>query len=148
MQKEFCRNAVQKHQSKIGQEGIIRENDSEKLATTLWQSKTIGRLHNNIFEAEAYAARLTSEECVYWKTIVVEVGLRYRFERFTVLTEGKSVKVTVDAPKFNKDVKLPRINIAMVRSLIQFEGTKFHFVSTQTMIADCLTKAISGKDLL
>ena len=51
-------------------------------------------------------------------------------------------------PKFNEDVKLLRRDIAMVRSLIQLEGIKFHFVPTQLMIADCLTKAMRGKDLL
>ena len=127
--------------------GIVQEKDSEKIATIHWQSKTIERLDNNTFEAEAYAARLTSEECNWWKAIVVEVCLRYRFEKFTVLTDSKSVKVTVDAPKFNKDVKLSRRDFAMVRSLIQFEGIRFHFVPTQMMIADCLTKAMSGKDL-
>ena len=107
----------------------------------------IGRLHINIFKAEASAARLTSDECIYWKRIVIEVGIRYRFERFTVLTDSKLVKVTVDAPKFNKDVKLPRRDIAMVRSLIQIEGIKFHFEPTQMMVADSLTKAMSEKKL-
>ena len=79
---------------------------------------------------------------------MVEVCLRYRFEKFTVLTDSKLVKVTVDAPKFNKVVKLPRRDIAMVRSFIHFEGIRFHFVPTQLMIADWLTKAMSGKDLL
>ena len=79
---------------------------------------------------------------------MVEVGLRYRIDKFIVLTDSKSVNVTVDAPKFNKDVKLPSRDIAMVRSLIQFEGIKFEFVPTQMIIADCLTKAMSGKNLL
>ena len=38
---------------------------------------------------------------------MVDVSLRYRFERFTVLSDSNSLKVIVDAPKFNKDVKLP-----------------------------------------
>ena len=110
--------------------------------------KLIGRLHNNLFAAEAYAARPTSDECIYWKTIVVELGLRYRFERFTVLTDSKSINFTVDAPKLNKEVNLPQKEIAMVHSKIQFEGIKFPFVPTQMMIADCLTMAMSGRDLL
>ena len=44
-----------------------------------------------------------------------------------------SVKVTVDVPKFYKDVKMPRRDIAMVRSLIQFEGKK---VSLRTLPDD------------
>ena len=148
LQMEFYREASQKHRSTMGQVGIIREKDTEKVATIHWQSKRIGRFHNNIFEAEAYATRLTSKECVYWKTIVVEVGLRYRFDMFFVLIDSKSLKATVDAPKVNKDVKLPRRDIAMVRSFKQFDGINFHFVRTQVMIADCLTKAMSKKDLL
>ena len=77
LQMKFYGDARQKHRSTMGQVAIIREKNTEKVATIHWQSKTIGRIHNNIFEAEAYAARLTKEECVYWKTIVVEVGLRY-----------------------------------------------------------------------
>ena len=60
----------------------------------------------------------------------------------------QSVKVTVGATKFNKEIKLPRRDFAMVPSLIQFEVNKFHFVPTQMMIADCLTKAFSAKELL
>ena len=100
----------------------------QKVATIHWQSKTLGKFSNNIFEAQAYATGFTSQECINWKTIALEVGLRYRFERIILFTDSKSVKVTVDAPKFNTD--------------------KFHFVPTQMMIADCLTKAMSGKDLL
>ena len=122
LQMEFYGDASQKHLSTFGQVGIIREKDTEKVATIPWHPKTIGKLHNIIFEAEAYAKRLTSEECLFWKTIVVEVGPPYRLEKFTVLTDSKSIKVTVDAPKFNKDIKLPRKDIAMVRSFIQFEG--------------------------
>ena len=132
----------------MGQVGIIREKETEKVSIIHWQSKTIGGFHYNIFEAEAYAASLTNEECVYWKTIRVEVGLRYRIDKFTALTDSKSVNVTVDAPKFNKYVMLPSRNIAVVRSLIQFEGIEFQFVPRQMIIADCLTKAMSGKDLL
>ena len=48
---EFYGDANQKHRSTMGQVGIIREKDSEKVPTIHWQSKTIGRLHKNIFEA-------------------------------------------------------------------------------------------------
>ena len=131
----------------MGQVGIIRKKESEMVTTIHWQARRIRRLQNNFFEAEAYAVRITSEECFYWKTIVVEVGLRYRFERFTVLTDIKLVKVTVDAPKFNNDVKLPRSKIARVWSLILFEGIKFHFVPTLMMMADCLPNAHELKGL-
>ena len=123
LQMEFYGDASQKHRSTIGQVGIKREKDSEKVATIHGQSKTIGRFQNLFVEPEAYVARLTSEECFYWRMIVLEVGLRYLLENVTVITDRK-LKVTVDPPRFNKDIKLPWTDIAMVRTLIQFERIK------------------------
>ena len=37
---------------------------------------------------------------------MLEVGLRYLLENVTVITDRK-LKVTVDPPRFNKDIKLP-----------------------------------------
>ena len=45
---------------------------------------------------------------------MVEVGLRDRFDKCIVLKDSKSVKVTLDAPKLNKDVKLSRRDIDTV----------------------------------
>ena len=65
LQMEFYRDASQKHRSIMGQVGTIQKKDTERTATVHWQSKTIGRLHKNVSEAVAYAARLTREECGY-----------------------------------------------------------------------------------
>ena len=98
------------------------------MAKSQWQSRTIGRLHNNISEAEG--ARIGSEECIYWKTIVVDVDLLYNFVRFTVFTDSKIIKVTISSRKFYTDVKLPRRDIAIVRLGLQFEEIKFYFILT------------------
>ena len=89
------------------------------MATSRGQTKTIGRLHSNIFQSDIYAARLTSEECVYRKTIVVEVGVRYRFEsgKFLLYYEWKGPFHAFFHATMSRKVKHGVLHDAMLRQI-------------------------------
>ena len=49
--------------------------------------------------------------------------------------------------RVNNETLATRADIAMARLFVKIEGIKFIFVPTQIMVADCLTKSVSGKDV-
>ena len=91
---EFYGYASQKHRSTMGQVGIIRKKKQKS-----WRPFTGSRRQLEDFTATSLKHNSDGS------------GPKYRFDKFTVLTDSRSVKVTVDAQKHYKNVKLPRQEI-------------------------------------
>ena len=56
------------------------------------------------------------------------------------------MKTTIDSLRSKNNGELPRRDIPVASSMMENESLFFHYIPTAMMIANCLTKATSGRD--
>jgi hypothetical protein len=91
--------------------------------------------------AEYYAASSAADEAVYFRTLLQELG--YPDVPTPLMCDNRSAVNILGTPVVNDKSRYAAINAHYVRERVTLEEVKIVSVSTDEMLADCMTKALT-----
>jgi hypothetical protein len=91
--------------------------------------------------AEYYAASAAADEVVFFRHLLGELG--YSLGPTPLMSDNASACSILDKPVVNDRSRYAAVNAHYVRERVRLEEVKIVQVSTEEMLADCMTKALS-----
>jgi hypothetical protein len=91
--------------------------------------------------AEYYAASSAADECIYFSHLVRELG--YSTGPIPLMCDSVSAAAIVKNPVINDRSKYAEVHAHIVRERVERGEIVVKEVSTDEMIADCMTKSLS-----
>lgn len=91
--------------------------------------------------AEYYAASSAADECSYFSHLVRELG--YKLCPVPWMCDSVSASVIIRNPVVNDKSKYAEVHAHYVRERVERGEIVVREVSTDMMVADCMTKALS-----
>jgi hypothetical protein len=91
--------------------------------------------------AEYYAASSAADEAMYFRTLLQELG--YADVPTPLMCDNRSAVTILGTPVVNDKSRYASINAHYVRERVALEELKIVSVSTDVMLADCMTKALT-----
>lgn len=106
-----------------------------------WRSCKQSSVAKSTMIAEYYAASSAADECVYCSNLLTEIG--YDLGPAPLLCDNESAVHIVKNPVVNDRSKYAELHAHYVRERADRGEVKVISVSTDAMVADCMTKALS-----
>jgi hypothetical protein len=110
-------------------------------STIHWRSVRQSTVAKSTMIAEYYAASSAADEAVYFRTLLQELG--YPDVPTPLMCDNRSAVNILGTPVVNDKSRYAAINAHYVRERVTLEEVKIVSVSTDEMLADCMTKALT-----
>jgi hypothetical protein len=106
-----------------------------------WRSIRQSTVAKSTMIAEYYAASSAADEAMYFRTLLQELG--YADVPTPLMCDNRSAVTILGTPVVNDKSRYAAINAHYVRERVALEELKIVSVSTDVMLADCMTKALT-----
>jgi hypothetical protein len=106
-----------------------------------WRSCKQPSVAKSTMIAEYYAASSAADECVYFSNLLTELG--YDLDPTPLMCDNESAIHIVRNPVVNDRSKYAELHAHYVRERVVRGEIKVIAASTQDMVADCMTKALT-----
>jgi hypothetical protein len=110
-------------------------------SSVFWRSCKQSSVAKSTMIAEYYAASTAADECIYFGNLLQELG--YELGSTPLMCDNESAVHIVRNPVVNDKSKHAEIHAHYARERVDREEIKMISVSTEEMVADCMTKALT-----
>jgi Reverse transcriptase (RNA-dependent DNA polymerase) len=110
-------------------------------STVHWRSCRQSTVAKSTMIAEYYAASSAADEAVYFRYLLAEMG--YNLGPTPLMCDNESACSILEKPVVNDRSRYAAINAHYVRERVGLGEIKIVPVSTDVMLADCMTKALT-----
>jgi hypothetical protein len=107
-----------------------------------WQSKKQPTVALSSVEAEYMSATQATKEALWWKSFLKEFGAKINYP-IQMYSDSQGAILLAKNPEYHSRTKHIDIQHHFVREHVLKRNVKFDFISTKSMPADILTKALS-----
>ena len=120
-----------------------------------WQAKKQPTVALSSVEAEYMAATQSCKEALWWKTFLSQLGVCFKNDNnnnhrdeddsnaIHIFSDSQGSIALTKNPEYHSRTKHIDIQHHFVRDHVRVGNVKFHYVNTQDMVADALTKALA-----
>jgi Reverse transcriptase (RNA-dependent DNA polymerase) len=110
-------------------------------SSVFWRSCKQSSVAKSTMIAEYYAASTAADECIYFANLLQELG--YELGATPLMCDNESAANIVRNPVVNDKSKYAELHAHYVRERVDRGEIKVINVSTEVMVADCMTKALT-----